>query len=102
VDTDAVFDQKIYAMAAHKSQFFEWLPWTEGTLDKVPKGERERLEFLSNWRSGKLNPATVAALKKWYGDKGSNVKHAESFEVCEYGKQPTDEELKQLFPMLGK
>ena len=102
VDTDAVFDQKIYAMAAHKSQFFEWLPWTEGTLDKVPKGEKERLEFLSNWRSGKLNPATVAALKKWYGDKGSNVKHAESFEVCEYGKQPTDEELKQLFPMLGK
>ena len=102
VDIDAVFDQKIYAMAAHKSQFFEWLPWTEGMLDKVPKDEKGRLEFLANWRSSKPNAATLDALKKWYGDKADNVKHTESFEVCEYGKQPNDEELRELFPMLGE
>lgn len=100
INIDAVFDQKIYAMAAHESQFFEWLPWTSGNLDKVPEGEKERLEMLANWRTSVPNSATMASLKKWYGDKASEVKHVESFEICEYGKQPTDEELQILFPML--
>jgi LmbE family N-acetylglucosaminyl deacetylase len=98
---DAVFDQKIYAMAAHESQFFEWLPWTSGDLDKVPKGEKERLEMLANWRPSVPGKAAMAALKKWYGDKASEIKHIECFEICEYGKQPTEEELKKLFPMLN-
>ncbi len=102
VIVDAVFDQKVYAMAAHESQFFEWLPWTSGDLDKVPKDEKARLEWLANWRSAPLSDATKAGLKKWYGDKGANAKHVEGFEICEYGKQPSDEELKKLFPMLGK
>lgn len=100
INIDSVFDQKIYAMAAHESQFFEWLPWTSGNLDKVPEGEKERLEMLANWRTSVPNSATMASLKKWYGEKASEVKHVESFEICEYGKQPTDEELQKLFPML--
>jgi len=28
------------------------------------------------------------------------VKHAEAFEVCEYGRQPNDDDLRKLFPML--
>jgi LmbE family N-acetylglucosaminyl deacetylase len=101
INIDSVFDQKIYAMAAHESQFFEWLPWTSGNLDKVPKGEKDRLEMLANWRSSAPNKTAMATLKKWYGDKASEVKHVESFEICEYGKQPTDEELRKLFPMLN-
>ncbi len=101
INIDTVFDQKIYAMAAHESQFFEWLPWTSGNLDKVPKDEKGRLEMLANWRSSAPNKTAMATLQKWYGDKASEVKHAESFEICEYGKQPTDEELKKLFPMLN-
>jgi len=101
INIDTVFDQKIYAMAAHESQFFEWLPWTSGNLDKVPKDEKERLVMLANWRSSAPNKAAIATLQKWYGEKASEVKHAESFEICEYGKQPTDEELKKLFPMLN-
>ncbi|HET8737155.1 MAG TPA: PIG-L family deacetylase [Pricia sp.] len=102
VDIDAVFDQKIYAMAAHESQFFEWLPWTTGNLNKVPKDEKGRLEFLANWRSSVPNKTAMESLKKWYGEKASNTKHVETFEVCEYGKQPSDGEIKKLFPMLGK
>jgi LmbE family N-acetylglucosaminyl deacetylase len=102
VAIDEVFDQKIYAMAAHESQFFDWLPWTNGTLDQVPKDEKGRLEFLANWRKGPLNKATTDCLKKWYGAKAASIKYAEGFEICEYGKQPTDEEIKKLFPMLGK
>ncbi len=99
---DEVFEQKIHAMAAHESQFFEWLPWTSGTLDKVPKDEKGRLEFLRNWRTATPNEATILNLKKWYGDKALTAKHVEGFEICEYGKQPTDAELRKLFPMLGR
>lgn len=102
VNIDAVFEQKIYAMAAHESQFFDWLPWTSGNLDKVPKGEKERLKMLADGRSHTPNETNLKCLQKWYGDKASNIKHAEGFEICEYGKQPTDEEIKRLFPMLKK
>jgi hypothetical protein len=38
-------------------------------------------------------------LQKWYGDeRGKSVKYAEAFELCEYGSQPTDAELRILFP----
>jgi hypothetical protein len=40
---------------------------------------------------------------KYYGeDKGRAVKYAEAFEVCEYGRQPSAEELKRLFPFFGQ
>jgi len=100
VNIDGVFDQKIYAMAAHESQFFEWLPWTSGNLGNVPKGEKERLKFLADWRTYAPNKATHASLRKWYGEKADNIAHAEGFEICEYGKQPSDEEIIGLFPML--
>ena len=29
VDISSVYDKKVYAMSAHKSQFFEWLPWLD-------------------------------------------------------------------------
>jgi LmbE family N-acetylglucosaminyl deacetylase len=39
------------------------------------------------------------ALVKFYGeDKGSKIRYAQAFEVCEYGRQPSQEELKQMFP----
>ena len=37
-------------------------------------------------------------LVEWYGETGTKVMHAEVFEVCEYGHQPTREEIKKLFP----
>jgi hypothetical protein len=38
-------------------------------------------------------------LVKWYGqDEGSKVKYAEAFEICEYGRRPSQTELKKLFP----
>ncbi len=97
---DEVFDQKIYGMAAHESQFFDWLPWTSGNLDKVPEDEKGRLEMLANWRNFAPDKATQECLKKWYGEKGLSAKHAEGFEICEYGKQPSDAEIRKLFPML--
>ena len=102
INIDSVFDQKIYALAAHESQFFEWLPWTNGSLNEVPADDKERLQWLSKWRASPLDEATQKSLDKWYGDKAKTIKRAEGFQICEYGKQPSDEEIKKLFPMLGK
>jgi len=103
VDITSVFDHKIYAMSAHDSQFFEWLPWTNGTLDQVPATEAERLKWLADWRKPKINDYVLQSLVKWYGkEKAKIAKYAESFEICEYGRRPSDEEIRKLFPMLGK
>ncbi len=99
---DEVFDQKIYGMAAHESQHFDWLPWTSGRLDKVPKDEKSRLELLASRRTFAPNASVRECLKKWYGDKADAARHAEAFEICEYGKQPNQEEILRLFPMLKK
>ena len=38
-------------------------------------------------------------LIEWYGqEKGSAVKYAEAFEICEYGRRPKAEEIRKLFP----
>jgi LmbE family N-acetylglucosaminyl deacetylase len=99
VDITPVFDQKIYAMAAHESQFFEWLPWTIGKLDEVPKSEADRLKWLAEWRKPSINENVRKSLEKWYGTaKASTIKYAEAFEICEYGRRPSDEEIRKLFP----
>src|SRR5512134_1409931 len=49
VAIDSVIDRKIRAMDAHVSQFYEWLPWVDGSLDKVPKEPKARLAWLQQW-----------------------------------------------------
>ena len=100
IDIDEVYSQKIFAMSAHESQFFEWLPWTMGALDNVPEGKQERLDQLSQWRINKPNEKILECLKKWYSSNADEIKNAEGFEICEYGKQPSEEEIRRLFPMI--
>lgn len=39
------------------------------------------------------------ALARWYGPaKAKAVRYAEAFELCEYGRRPTHDELRRLFP----
>lgn len=101
---DKVFDQKMKALAAHESQIFEWGPWINGTEEsEIPKDNNERLAWLKIGREkDKFDSSEIAALKKWYPENEvSKLKHAEFLEICEYGKQPTDDEIIELFPMLG-
>jgi LmbE family N-acetylglucosaminyl deacetylase len=103
VDISDVYDQKVYALSAHASQYFEWLPWINGNLDKVPGKETERLDWLKNQRRKSIIPSVRQSLIKWYGsEKGNQIIQAEAFEICEYGHIPDSQEIKSLFPMLGK
>jgi LmbE family N-acetylglucosaminyl deacetylase len=39
------------------------------------------------------------ALVKFYGEEqGRKIRYAQAFEVCEYGRQPSRDDLKQIFP----
>lgn len=104
VDITSVINKKMEGLDAHESQMYEWLPWTRGKLSEVPKGHAERLKYLfKNWANSEpITPEVRKSLEKWYGNKkGDAIKYAESFQVCEYGKQPTDKEIRELFPMLN-
>jgi LmbE family N-acetylglucosaminyl deacetylase len=103
IDITEVIDQKIYALDAHESQFYEWLPWISGYQGEIPEGKKERLAWLKEQRAGKNTPETLAILTKWYGDINTDkVLHVEAFELCEYGSRPSEEEVRRLFPMMEK
>ncbi len=103
IDITSVFDKKIYSLDSHESQFYEWLPWIGGNPAEVPTGKAERLEWLKKLRGNSISAEVRASLQKWYGSqKGDQAKYAEAFEICEYGSRPTEQDIKRLFPMLGK
>jgi LmbE family N-acetylglucosaminyl deacetylase len=103
VDITDSFEEKIFGMAAHESQFFEWQPWIAKSLDQVPDSGQERLNWLAGMSKSPMTGAKYESLVKWYGrERAENVRVTESFEICEYGKQPDDDEIRRLFPMLGR
>ena len=103
VDISSVIDKKIYSLDAHQSQFYEWLPWIGGYENQVPEEQSERLAWIKKLRGNGITPVVKSSLEKWYGiAKAGQVSFAESFEICEYGSRPSEEDIKRLFPMLGK
>ncbi len=103
VDITSVYDQKIHALSAHESQVYEWLPWIGGYLNEVPKNPADRKKWLAARSVVPITPEVRKSLEQWYGkEKASGVKNAEAFEICEYGTQPKEEDIRRLFPMLKK
>jgi LmbE family N-acetylglucosaminyl deacetylase len=101
VSIDEVADKKLDMLDAHVSQVYEWLPWHDGYLDQVPKDPKARRDWLRKQWSGilEVTPAVREALVKWYGpEKAEEIRLAEAFEICEYGYQPSREELRKLLP----
>lgn len=103
VDIDKVYEKKIDGMDAHVSQFYEWLAWVDGRINEVPKDPKARREWLKSRRSFSATPVTRAVAEKWYGkERAQKVQFVEAFEIGEYGRRPSDDEIRRLFPMLGK
>jgi len=99
VGIDEVADKKLLMADAHVSQMYEWLPYVAGNLESVPQDPKARLEWLGKGRGGRgVSEPVRQALKKWYGAQADSIRQAESFELCEYGRRPSDSEIRKLFP----
>ncbi len=105
VAVDEVFEQKVDALMALESQTFEG--GALGSAEQAAKAppasspELRRAWLHERWvrRQGSEAKQHSAALVRWYGDeKAKEVKYAEAFEICEYGRQPNEAEIRELFP----
>lgn len=106
VAIDDVFEKKIAAIHSLPSQVYEGgANGSDRFMADIPKDEAGRKAWAVRVHGGRY--AAVAdkhreALLKWYGpDRGKAAKYAEAFEICEYGRKPSPEELKKLFPFFG-
>jgi LmbE family N-acetylglucosaminyl deacetylase len=105
VPIDPTIEQKVSCVDALESQFYEWNPWLFGYLDQVPKEKDARLEWTRKRTSGgaariadRFRPKLIELLGE---ERGKAVKYAEAFEVCEYGSQPSKQDLLRIFPFFG-
>ena len=106
VPIDPVLEKKAACVDALESQFYEWNPWLFSYLDEVPKGKAERMEWTRKRTAERYRAIADryrAKLVELLGqERGKAVKTAEAFEVCEYGSQPSKDELLRLFPFFDK
>jgi LmbE family N-acetylglucosaminyl deacetylase len=105
VSVDDSFDLKLTAIHEMPSQHYEGgANGSEEHVRNVPPASDEagRKAWLrERWvrrQSGEAQRFRETLLK-WYGpEQGAAVKYAEAFEICEYGRQPSSDEIKNLFP----
>jgi LmbE family N-acetylglucosaminyl deacetylase len=97
IDIDDVWEHKLDALDAHQSQVYEWLPWVNH--ETVPENDIARRAWLDATWSREPSACTRAALARRYGaETATRVRHAEAFEISEYGRQPSAYELEEMFP----
>ncbi|MCE9527442.1 MAG: PIG-L family deacetylase [Planctomycetales bacterium] len=108
VSIDDVFEQKLDAVHELASQVYEGgASGSEEFVRSVPPESDtagRKVWLKARWQDRQVREADKAraVLLEMYGEEaGKAVKYAESFEICEYGRRPSTEELKKLFP-LGK
>lgn len=107
VSIDSVIEKKLDALGALVSQFYEG--GANGSADLMPSDPAKQEERRQQVRTGfdKRNQEAAqrfrSKLNEFYGpDKAGAVKYAEAFEICEYGRQPDQAELRKLFPFFGE
>ena len=117
LDMDDENDTKLQIASINVSQVYEWLPYTDG--EEVPEGEEARWEYLKGMNITEdttdkevmaakrgyavRNAKTAARFRKElierYGEeRGSKIRYAEAFMLCEYGEPLTDELKEKFFP----
>lgn len=103
VPVDDTLDAKLEMLDCHVSQFYEWLPWIDGGGDDCGVGRLARAE-----RHAFLSRGTLAAnrlqadlyrahLRRHHGPDADGIRHVESFQLSEYGRQANAAELAALF-----
>jgi LmbE family N-acetylglucosaminyl deacetylase len=108
ISIDSVIKQKLDALdIALESQFYEG--GANGYPELMPSDpakQKERHQEVRGHFEKRFQDQAErfrSKLAEFYGDsKAKSVRYAEAFEICEYGKQPNQDELKQLFPFFGE
>jgi len=107
VSIDDIMERKTAMLNCHASQVYEWLPWVEGYADEVPpeEDEKSRLAWLKTnlmGRGSKVADYCRETLIKQHGkDRGNTVKCCEALQLCEYGAQPAEGEIADIFSFNG-
>lgn len=104
VDIDSVVEQMVDALANMYSQHIEG--GALGSAEKNTwKNEAERIEMNKKTRERLYRRSKSTAdqyrtelIARYGKERGEKVKYAQAYEMCEYGRQPTKEELERLFP----
>jgi len=106
VPIDSVFEKKTEAVWQLESQIES--TWATGNFEKVvpipddPAGREQRRKQQYARQAGRdggvANKYRQKLVELCGQDKAEKVKYAEAFELCEYGRRPSIEELKKLFP----
>lgn len=108
VSIDDVIDKKLAAVEALHSQFFEG--GANGNAELVPDpNDAERVTARKKAVREQFSKRFAAtadrfrrALEGYYGkEEAGKIKFAEAFEICEYGRRPSPEEIRKLFPLFG-
>jgi N-acetylglucosamine malate deacetylase 1 len=109
VSIDAVFETKVDALLALESQTFEGgALGSQAAMDAAPPASQpaaRRAWLRERWdrRSADEAKRYRAALVRWYGpERAEKIQYAEAFEICEYGRQPSEDEIRKLFPFFGE
>jgi LmbE family N-acetylglucosaminyl deacetylase len=105
VSIDDTIEKKLAAVEALHSQFFEGgangnagLVPDMSDAEKVAARKKAVREQFSK-RFAATATRFRGALEAYYGkDEAVKIGFAEAFEVCEYGRRPTAEEIRKLFP----
>ena len=116
-DMDDEIDTKLKIADLNVSQVYEWLPFIDN-LGAVPEDKADRFEWLKGMnitadttdkeimnapRGYAVRFAKTAArfrkelIEKYGIERGSKIRYAEAYELCEYGSPLTEEIKEKLF-----
>ncbi len=102
VGIDDVADKKWRCISSMSSQFGDKDSWQARTLPNVPQGDGEREAYLLELVKKRFESVADQyrdRLVTLYGrEVGEKVKYAEAFQLSQYGRQVSVEDLKALFP----
>jgi LmbE family N-acetylglucosaminyl deacetylase len=103
VGIDETAEKKWQCVSAMPSQFGDKDSWQGRTLQNVPAGDRERAAYLLEIVK-KRNMAVADQyrdrLVALYGpERGKKIQYAEAFQLGQYGRQASLDELKKMFPI---
>ena len=103
LDVEPYLDKWCDALDAQVSQFYDWLPWDKGTESEVAAlGDRtdlaKRNAYLRKYWAAKKQRDAKRFADAWRAEYPDRPvpKYMEAYEVSEYGRAPTEADLKLL------